>query len=51
MIINHADTEGAFLAIFMKSVSPELANENEWGNFHVPTNSPKPLRLFNTQQL
>lgn len=39
------------MAIFMKFVSLEVTNENEWGNFCVPTNFPKPLLLLNRQQL
>lgn len=51
LIINHLDTAGALLAILVKFVSPEFTNENEWDNFSVPTNSPKPLLLLNRQQL
>lgn len=51
LIINHLDTARAVLAILVIFVSPEFTNENEWGSFYLPTNSPKPLLLLNRQQL
>lgn len=40
LTINHSDASGALLAMLVKSASPELPNENEWGAVHFPTTLP-----------